>query len=79
MLFAKSSGPDEDAVVRAMRDFHFDAMGRVLRGPATADLAPIAPSEAPVSAGGSDSPPREREGVAGQPAAVPLPQSRSAT
>jgi hypothetical protein len=28
MLFAKSSGPDEDAVVRAMRDFHFDAMGR---------------------------------------------------
>jgi hypothetical protein len=28
MLFAKSSGPAEDAVVRAMKDFHFDAMGR---------------------------------------------------
>jgi hypothetical protein len=28
MLLAKSSGPQEDAVVRAMKDFHFDAMGR---------------------------------------------------
>ena len=28
ILFAKSSGPAEDAVVRAMKDFHFDAMGR---------------------------------------------------
>ena len=28
MLLGKSSGPQEDAVVRAMKDFHFDAMGR---------------------------------------------------
>jgi anti-sigma-K factor RskA len=28
MLMGKSSGPQEDAVVRAMKDFHFDAMGR---------------------------------------------------
>ena len=27
-FFAKSSGPAEDAVVQAMKDFHFDAMGR---------------------------------------------------
>ena len=27
-FFAPSSGPQEDAVVRAMKDFHFDAMGR---------------------------------------------------
>ena len=27
-FFAKSSGPAEDAVVEAMKDFHFDAMGR---------------------------------------------------
>ncbi|WP_437801642.1 FAD-dependent oxidoreductase [Sorangium sp. So ce693] len=56
----------------------FDAVGRVLRGPATADLAPIAPSEAPLSAGGSISPPKEREGVAGPTPAVPLPLSRPA-
>ncbi len=28
MLVGRSSGPQEDAVVRAMKDFHFDAMGR---------------------------------------------------
>jgi hypothetical protein len=27
-FFSKSSGPQEDAVVQAMKDFHFDAMGR---------------------------------------------------
>ena len=27
-FLAKSSGPEEDAVVQAMKDFHFDAMGR---------------------------------------------------
>ncbi|WP_437281549.1 FAD-dependent oxidoreductase [Sorangium sp. So ce375] len=61
----------------------FDAMGRVLRGPATADLTPIAPSEAPLSVGGSVSPPREQEGVArpapAAPMPVPVPESRPAT
>lgn len=28
VLPAKSSGPQEDAVLQAMKDFHFDAMGR---------------------------------------------------
>lgn len=28
VLPAKSSGPREDAVLQAMKDFHFDAMGR---------------------------------------------------
>ncbi len=28
LLPAKSSGPQEDAVLQAMKDFHFDAMGR---------------------------------------------------
>jgi hypothetical protein len=27
-FFSKSSGPQEDAVVQALKDFHFDAMGR---------------------------------------------------
>ena len=27
-FFSKSSGPAEDAVMQAMKDFHFDAMGR---------------------------------------------------
>ena len=27
-FFSKSTGPQEDAVVQAMKDFHFDAMGR---------------------------------------------------
>ncbi|WP_437818095.1 FAD-dependent oxidoreductase [Sorangium sp. So ce1078] len=55
----------------------YDAMGRVLRGPATADLTPVAPSEAP--AGESVTPPRPPEVVAVPVTAVSLPQNRPAT
>ncbi|WP_437337823.1 FAD-dependent oxidoreductase [Sorangium sp. So ce394] len=57
----------------------FDAMGRVLRGPATADLAPVAPSEAPAGAGESVTPKGTPEVVAVPVSAVNLPQSRPAT
>ncbi|WP_437602419.1 FAD-dependent oxidoreductase [Sorangium sp. So ce590] len=57
----------------------FDAMGRVLRGPATADLAPVAPVEAPAGAGDSVAPPRAPEVVAVPVTAVSLPENRPAS
>ncbi|WP_433935818.1 FAD-dependent oxidoreductase [Sorangium cellulosum] len=57
----------------------FDAMGRVLRGPATADLAPAASHEAPAGAGDSVTPPRAPEVVPVPVSAVSVPQNRPAT
>ncbi|XXX80650.1 FAD-dependent oxidoreductase [Sorangium sp. So ce134] len=57
----------------------YDALGRVLRGPATADLAPAAPSPEPAGAGDSVTPKPTPEVVAVPVTAVSLPQSRPAT
>ncbi|XXT23135.1 FAD-dependent oxidoreductase [Sorangium sp. So ce429] len=57
----------------------YDAMGRVLRGPATSHLAPAAPVEAPAGAGEPAPQPGAPEVVAVPVSAVAVPQSRPAT
>ncbi|XXY48059.1 FAD-dependent oxidoreductase [Sorangium sp. So ce269] len=57
----------------------YDAMGRVLRGPATSNLAPAAPVEAPAGAGEPAPQPGAPEVVAVPVSAVAVPQSRPAT
>ncbi|WP_437513757.1 FAD-dependent oxidoreductase [Sorangium sp. So ce1099] len=57
----------------------YDAMGRVLRGPSTSDLAPAAPIEAPAGAGEPAPQPGAPEVVAVPVSAVAVPQSRPAT
>ncbi|MGK3981899.1 FAD-dependent oxidoreductase [Sorangium sp. So ce136] len=57
----------------------YDAMGRVLRGPATSDLAPAAPVEAPAGAGEPARQPGAPEVVSVPVSAVAVPQSRPAT
>ncbi|AUX21892.1 oxidoreductase [Sorangium cellulosum] len=62
----------------------YEATGRVIRGPATADLAKVAPAEAPAHAGDratpEEAPPRTREQAVAPVSAVPsAPRSRPVT